>query len=58
MQLLVRQDSALPLLIGKNAANDSQTSNDTSGSSSDVISGKPKEVKVVTQRLWAFRPSF
>ena len=46
------------VLIGKNAANDSQTSNDTSGSSSDVISGKPKEVKVVTQRLWAFRPSF
>lgn len=46
------------VLIGKNAANDSQTSNDTSGSSSDVISEKPKEVKVVTQRLWAFRPSF
>ena len=46
------------VLIGKNAANASQTSNDTSGSSSDVISGKPKEVKVVTQRLWAFRPSF
>ncbi len=46
------------VLIGKNAANDSQTSNDTSGSSSDVISGKPKEVKVVTQRLWAFSPSF
>ncbi|MGO2997855.1 type II secretion system minor pseudopilin GspK [Psychrobacter sp.] len=46
------------VLIGKNAANDSQATNDTSGSSSDVISGKPKEVKVVTQRLWAFRPSF
>ena len=46
------------VLIGKNAANDSQTSNDTSGSSSDITSEKPKEVKVVTQRLWAFRPSF
>ena len=46
------------VLIGKSAANDSQTSNDTSGSSSDVTSEKPKEVKVVTQRLWAFRPSF
>ena len=46
------------VLIGKNAANDSQTSNDTSSNSSDVTSEKPKEVKVVTQRLWAFRPSF
>lgn len=46
------------VLIGKNAANDSQATNDTSGSSSDVTSEKPKEVKVVTQRLWAFRPSF
>ena len=46
------------VLIGKNAANDSQTSNDTSSTSSDVTSEKPKEVKVVTQRLWAFRPSF
>lgn len=46
------------VLIGKNAANDSQATNDTNGSSSDVTSEKPKEVKVVTQRLWAFRPSF
>ena len=46
------------VLIGKNAANDSQASNDTSGNSSDVTSEKPKEVKVVMQRLWAFRPSF
>ena len=46
------------VLIGKNAANDSQATNDTSGNSSDVTSEKPKEVKVVMQRLWAFRPSF
>ncbi len=46
------------VLISKNAENDNQAPNDTSGSSSDVISEKPKEVKVVTQRLWAFRPSF
>ncbi len=46
------------VLIGKNAANDSQATNDTSSNSSDVTSEKPKEVKVVTQRLWAFRPSF
>ena len=46
------------VLIRKNAANDSQTSNDTSSNSSDITSEKPKEVKVVTQRLWAFRPSF
>lgn len=46
------------VLIGKNAANDSQATNDTSSNSSDITSEKPKEVKVVTQRLWAFRPSF
>ncbi|GAA0797123.1 type II secretion system minor pseudopilin GspK [Psychrobacter piscatorii] len=46
------------VLIGKNAENDNQAPNDTSGNSSDITSEKPKEVKVVTQRLWAFRPSF
>ncbi|KRU23391.1 type II secretion system minor pseudopilin GspK [Psychrobacter piscatorii] len=46
------------VLIRKNAVNDSQAPNDTSGNSSDVTSEMPKEVKVVTQRLWAFRPSF
>jgi general secretion pathway protein K len=46
------------VLISKTAANDSQATNENGDNNSDVNSEKPKEVKVVTQRLWAFRPSF
>ena len=41
------------------AVNNSQTANDNQAADSSEANGKmPKEVKVVTQRLWAFRPSF
>ena len=41
------------------AVNNSQTANDNQASNSSEVDGKmPKEIKVVTQRLWAFRPSF
>ena len=41
------------------AVNNSQTANDNQAANSSEVDGKmPKEVKVVTQRLWAFRPSF
>lgn len=41
------------------AVNSSQTaSNNQASNSNEVDSKMPKEVKVVTQRLWAFRPSF
>ena len=41
------------------AVNSSQTANNNQASNSSGVDGKmPKEVKVVTQRLWAFRPSF
>ena len=50
------------VLISKTAVNDSQRSNNnqtpngTDGSNTN--SDTPKEIKVIGQRLWAFRPSF
>lgn len=39
--------------------NSSEAANNNQASNSSRVNGKmPKEVKVVTQRLWAFRPSF
>ena len=57
----VRQRFAT-VLISKTAANDNQASNNNQTSDStadgDIDSKQSKEVKVVAQRLWAFRPSF
>jgi len=40
------------------AVNNSQTANNQAANSSEANGKMPKEVKVVTQRLWAFRPRF
>lgn len=41
------------------AVNSSQTTNSNQAANGGEVDGKmPKEIKVVTQRLWAFRPSF
>ena len=44
------------VLVSKTESSDSQTSNETN--SSNLDSQPPKDVNVITQRLWAFRPNF
>ena len=45
------------IIISKTATDDTGNSN-TNDSTTNADNKKPKEVRVVTQRLWAFRPNF
>ena len=47
------------IIISKTATDDTgNSSSNTNDSTSNADNKKPKEVRVVTQRLWAFRPNF
>ncbi|MEJ6067689.1 general secretion pathway protein GspK, partial [Psychrobacter sp. 16-Bac2893] len=54
----VRQRYAT-IIISKTATDDTgNSSSNTNDSTTNADNKKPKEVRVVTQRLWAFRPNF
>ncbi|MFZ3143321.1 type II secretion system minor pseudopilin GspK [Psychrobacter glacincola] len=47
------------IIISKTATDDTgNSSSNTNDSTTNADNKKPKEVRVVTQRLWAFRPNF